>query len=117
MALNRFIPARPAQDAQGSPQPAKGPRKIRARRGIAAMLAMLFLVLISTLAVGFYGATTSSVQVVNNELRAGEALMAAESGMEFIRYHLKNVSVPYGTTQANLFAKLAESEPLPEAAA
>jgi hypothetical protein len=85
----------------------KLPMRIASRRGIAAMMAMLFLVLISTLAVGFYAATNTSVQLVHNEEKANNALIAAESGMEFIRYHLKHITVPYGTQASGLFNQVA----------
>lgn len=67
------------------------------RRGLASVLAMLFLVLFSTLAVGFYAATTLSAQVAKNERRLTTAQSAAESGMEFMRYQLGIITVPPGT--------------------
>jgi Tfp pilus assembly protein PilX len=62
--------------------------------GITSLLAMLFLVLFSTLAIGFYAATTVSSQVSANDDRIARAFMAAESGMEFIKYQLGRVSIP-----------------------
>ena len=41
--------------------PARGPRSHR-RRGTASVLAMLYLVIFSTLAIGFYSAVTTSVE-------------------------------------------------------
>ncbi len=73
------------------------------RRGIAAVLAMLYLILFSTLALGFYAATTTSVSVTGNERRAALAQMAAESGMDFIRYQLSHVTIPHGTAPTDLF--------------
>ena len=84
------------------------PRGTTRRRGIAAMLAMLFLVLISTLAVGFYASTATSAQLVHNEAKAGLALLAAESGMDFTRYQLDLSDIPYNTTPDNLFAELVK---------
>src|SRR6266567_2825300 len=49
------------------------------RRGVVALIAMIFLVLFATLAVGFYASTT---------------LTAVESGMDFIRYQLALIKVP-----------------------
>ncbi|HEX5243909.1 MAG TPA: pilus assembly PilX N-terminal domain-containing protein, partial [Tepidisphaeraceae bacterium] len=72
----------------------------RRRRGLASVLAMLFLVLFSTLAVGFYAATTLSAQVAKNERSLTTAQSAAESGMEFMRYQLGIITVP-PNTQSN----------------
>lgn len=69
----------------------------RARRGMSSMLAMLYLVLFSTLAVGFYAAVSMSVQVSASERRGKQTLLAAESGMEFMRYVLSQVQIPHGT--------------------
>lgn len=72
------------------------------RRGLASVLAMLFLVLFSTLAVGFYAATTLSAQVAKNERTLTTAQSAAESGMEFMRYQLGIITVPPGTPSNQL---------------
>jgi hypothetical protein len=66
---------------------------IRRRQGVTAMLSMLYLILFSALAVGFYGAVTTSVQIVGNEQRGSRAFLAAESGMEFMRFHLANLAI------------------------
>jgi hypothetical protein len=53
-----------------------------------AVLAMLFLVLFSVLALGFYYTTAVSAQISANE-RTGQACqLAAESGLAFLRYQL-----------------------------
>ena len=72
------------------------------RRGLASVLAMLFLVLFSTLAVGFYAATTLSAQVAKNERSLTTAQSSAESGMEFMRYQLGIITVPPGTPSNQL---------------
>ncbi|HEX2973413.1 MAG TPA: pilus assembly PilX N-terminal domain-containing protein [Tepidisphaeraceae bacterium] len=66
----------------------------RNRRGVAAVLAMLYLVLFSILALGFYASTATSVQVSANDRRGSLAMMAAESGMDFMRYQLASVTMP-----------------------
>src|SRR3954470_19711876 len=73
------------------------------RRGVSAVLAMLFLVLFSSLAVGFYAAVNTSVQIAHNETYGRRALLAAESGMEFIRYQLSNIAVPQGTKPEDMW--------------
>ena len=64
------------------------------RRGVASLLAMLYLVVFAALALGFYAQTNTSVQVSNNERRTKEALMAAEAGLQYIRYELSRVTIP-----------------------
>jgi hypothetical protein len=64
------------------------------RRGATAVLAMLYLVLFSTMAVGFYAATTTSMQVSNNDERITRSFTATESGMDFMRFHLARVNLP-----------------------
>jgi hypothetical protein len=81
----------------------------RARRGVTAMLAMLYLVLFATMAVGFYTATNTAMQVASNDQRIARALLAAESGMEFMRYQLGLVNVPPGTTEAQLWTNLTNA--------
>jgi Tfp pilus assembly protein PilX len=68
------------------------------RRGIASVLAMLFLVLFSTLAVGFYAATGINVQIAKNERALSLAQSAADGGMQFIRYQLGQFAVSPTTT-------------------
>jgi hypothetical protein len=67
--------------------------RFRQRRALTSMLAMLYLVLFATLAVGFYASTGTSAQVSTNEQRRYRALGAAESGMDFMRYQLYQTSV------------------------
>jgi hypothetical protein len=71
-----------------------GAGKRRRRRGIASVLAMLYMVLFSALALGFYAQVTLSAQVSHNERRAASAQAAAEAGYQFTRYQLSRVDVP-----------------------
>lgn len=73
---------------------------------MTAVLAMLYLSLFSVLAVGFYAATTTSVQVVNNDKQTSLAMLAAESGMDFIRYHLARVTIPPNAPANSVTAEL-----------
>ena len=86
--------------AQRAPRRAPGRRK--SRRGVSSVLAMLYMVLFGTLAIGFYAATTLSSQVSRNEQRISEAQLAAESGMHFVRYYLGAMDLPSNTTNATL---------------
>ena len=64
------------------------------RRGVAATLAMIYLVLISTLAVGFYAATNVAIQAAANDQRIIRATLAAEGGLDFLTYHLNEIVLP-----------------------
>lgn len=88
-------PFRPA----GSP--AAGSR--RARRAITSVLAVLYLVLFSALALGFYASATMSAQISRNERQIAEARIAAESGMRFVRYQLAAIRIPAGTKPEEMF--------------
>src|SRR5262245_53138548 len=82
--------------------------RLKNRRGAAAMLAMLFLILFATLAVGFYASTDTAVQVSANDLRISRSLLAADSGMDLVRYQLERVTIPPGTPSANVVDELYE---------
>src|SRR5688572_16997833 len=69
------------------------------RRGMTALLAMLYLGLIASLAVGFYASTNSAAMVTENEKRGNMALVSCESGMDFMRFHLKDLAIPHGGTE------------------
>jgi hypothetical protein len=70
------------------------------RRGIASVLAMLYMVLFSALALGFYAQVSLSAQVSRNEGRGAAAQASAESAFQFTRYQLSRVDIPM-TLSAN----------------
>ena len=70
------------------------------RRGIASLLAMLYLIIFSALALGFFAAVTMASQLAHNDEKALNAQIATESGLKFIQRELGRVSVP-GTTPPN----------------
>ncbi len=78
-------------------------------RGVAAVLAMIYLCVFATLAVGFYATVGTSVQVAKNESYGTQAMTAADSGMQFIRYHLANAQLSGGSTPTALFNALVAS--------
>ncbi|HEV7300180.1 MAG TPA: hypothetical protein VGN72_12495 [Tepidisphaeraceae bacterium] len=59
---------------------------------MACVLAMLFLVLFSMMAIGFFATFTINTQLSHNESSASRALTAAESGAEFVSYHLSHLT-------------------------
>jgi hypothetical protein len=76
----------------------------RRHRGIAAVLAMLYLVLFSVLSLGFYASVTTATQIAGNEQRIDRARLAAESGMNFIRYHLWALNIDHNIPAEALFS-------------
>jgi Tfp pilus assembly protein PilX len=58
---------------------------------------MIFLVLFTTLALGFYSQVTTSVQVAYNDRDINQARAAAESGMQFARFQLNQLNIPHNT--------------------
>src|SRR5438046_1159262 len=77
-----------------------------ARCGVTSMLAMMYLVLFAVMAVGFYAATGTNAQVSHNEQRRYKSLGAAESGMDFMRYQLFQVSIPPSTLDINVLTEI-----------
>jgi hypothetical protein len=77
------------------------------RSGVVALIAMMFLIVFASLAVGFYATCNSSVIVSSNEAISEVAMSAGESGMDFMRYQMANITMPYGTTPANLLNNTA----------
>ena len=67
---------------------------------------MLYLVLFATLALGFYASTTTQTQVVANDSNGSRATLAAETGIDFVRYNLMQVSIPAMTSEANLMQEV-----------
>src|SRR5437868_1815352 len=76
------------------------------RQGFAAVLSMLFLVLFSTLALGFYATTSSTVQISANDQHVALAQQAAETGMDFMRYQLAHVAIAPGTPASGVMTEL-----------
>jgi hypothetical protein len=86
-----------------APGPAR--RRLR-RRGVASLLAMLYLVVFAALALGFYATTNVASQLSANERRGLEAQYAVDSGIQFLRYHLNAVNIPGGLTSDQAFEEL-----------
>jgi hypothetical protein len=78
------------------------------RRGVTSMLAMLYLILFSSLAIGFFAITTAAVQVAKNDSAGARALLAAESGIDFCRYHLASLQIPRNTPKDQLLDRIHE---------
>jgi hypothetical protein len=82
-------------------------RSIRGR-GIAYVMVMLYLMLFSVLAIGFCAASNMSVQIAKNDRAVAESLAAADSGMQFARLQLSQISIQPNVSDADLPGLLAE---------
>src|SRR5436190_4909834 len=80
--------------------------RIPKRRGLTALIAMLYLGLIASLAVGFYASMNSASMVSANEQRTNMALTSCESGMDFMRFHLSQLTIPHGGTASQRMTAL-----------
>lgn len=78
------------------------------RRGVAAVLAMLFLVLFSTLVVAMFQMSATNIQSASSLADVSRAMEAAESGMRWQAYRLRTMSRPK-TTIGNITPAVAES--------
>ncbi|HET6250800.1 MAG TPA: pilus assembly PilX N-terminal domain-containing protein [Tepidisphaeraceae bacterium] len=81
----------------------------KSRAGVAYVLAMLYLMLFTVLAVGFCAGSAMSMQIARNDRSIADAQAAAESGMAFVRHELGHVTIPNDVSQANLAKTLADS--------
>ena len=92
-----------------SNQPPRAPVWRQSRRrhaGVASLLAMLYLIIFSALAVGFYTAVTMASQVAHNDERAMNAQFATESGLKFVQYQLSRVRIPGTTPDSQVFEEV-----------
>src|SRR5262245_40870268 len=80
----------------------------RQRRGVVAVIAMLFLVLFASLAVGLYTASATNAIVSTNEKNGTISLTAAETGMDFVRYNLGKIRIPPATPPDQVFTYVAD---------
>jgi hypothetical protein len=66
--------------------------------GIVAILALLLVAVMTTVAVAFVTMANNNVMQVDNLSSMQSARMAAESGLAFVSYHICRVTIPNGTT-------------------
>src|SRR5687767_16026049 len=76
------------------------------RRGVTSLMAMIFVVVFASLAIGFYAQTSINAKISGNDRRMIEARTAAESGLDFMRYELARVQLPPLMTEAQAFAEV-----------
>lgn len=76
---------------------ARSGRGARPRRGVAAVLAMLFIVIATTLTVGIYSASTLNAQAAYSQADGIRAMAAAEGGIEWFAWRLRKIDRPKTT--------------------
>lgn len=67
---------------------------------------MVYMVIFSALAIGFYAATTTSSQLASNEKSSIAAQVSAESGIQFLRYHLSALDIVAGLRPDQAFEEV-----------
>jgi Tfp pilus assembly protein PilX len=80
-------------------------RKIRvSRRGIALIVCMFFVAILTAFAVGMIGMADSNVQLADNQHNANQAFAAAQSGLECGKYLVTraNTNAGYQSTSDNI---------------
>lgn len=65
------------------------------RRGVALLLALFILMLVSLLVIAFLELTTTDLQIVGNHLARGQAVYIADAGVEYGISRLKNSKLDF----------------------
>src|SRR5256885_6492447 len=73
--------------------PGAGPQT-QSRRGVTALLAMLFLMLITVLSLAMFRVASNNVQTSSNYSDLGRAQAAAESGLRWTNYRFSTMGRP-----------------------
>ena len=84
------------------------------RKGVAFILALIFLSVFATLGIGMLTMSSANAQLANNHHKANGALTCAESGAEVMRHWMEKVTIPsmtpldarFGYMEASLQANL-----------
>jgi Tfp pilus assembly protein PilX len=88
----------------------RGANKADSRRaGIAAILALMFLVLLASLAVAMANSSFLELRQGNNCVDSTTARMSAESGLTYMMLRLQDFRVPPNTQPADFFTQLKAS--------
>jgi Tfp pilus assembly protein PilX len=78
------------------------------RRGAVAVIAMIYLTLLATLALAMYAMSSINVETANNLDSAENARTIAESGLRWMQYRFVNMTRPK-TTIGNITSSVANS--------
>ena len=76
------------------------------RRGIALVLAMIFVALLASLSVSMVAMSSANAQLANNHKRGNRVMANAQSGVEIVRHLLGGMAVPV-SLEAGMQVQLA----------
>ncbi len=79
------------------------------QRGVAAILSMMFLVILASLAAAMAIVSQGNIATADSHIRINRALAAAETGMEFIIFRLRQATLRVTTTDGLVDASNAEN--------
>lgn len=83
-------------------------RYLKKHKGIALIVAMLFVMVFSALSVAMFSMSSGNSLVASNLHRGNEARSSAESGLEVVRYYLAQAEIPGTTPQSQWFGVLKD---------
>lgn len=81
-------------------------RKHKKRKGVALLVAMLFVMVFSALSIGMFTMASSNSLVASNLHKVNAARSSTESGLETIRYYLAQAEIPGTMPQNQWFTEL-----------
>jgi Tfp pilus assembly protein PilX len=81
----------------------------RKHKGIALLMSMIFLAILSAWAASIYSISGVNLQVAYNHHNANNAFACAESGLEIMRYWLNTASIPGTTSVSQRYDSLVDS--------
>lgn len=80
-----------------------------ARKGVALIVAMIFLAIFGALAVAMTSMTGTNAQASSNQKMTSRALASAESGLDIMRYAMKKVAISGKTPDYQIVSSLRTS--------
>ena len=90
---------------------AHNPRNLRHARncGVASLLAMIFLAIFASLATAMALVSQSNLRSADTYQHANRALAASETGVQFAKYELAQLSATVTTNKGTIDATLAKT--------
>jgi Tfp pilus assembly protein PilX len=79
------------------------------RKGVALIIAMLFLAIFGALAVAMTSMSSTNVEAAANQKKAGRALASAESGLEIMRHVMGEVAISGNTNSTEIISAMKTS--------
>jgi len=77
------------------------------RKGIALVIALIFITIFSTLAVAMFTMSSNNTIVASNLHTVNKARSAAESGLEVLRYYIEQITIPSSVSENDRFSTMA----------